>query len=411
MASIINIRTDVKDAHYRYKMPSLLIKIEGRGNGIKTTLPNISDVAKSLARPAAYPTKFFGCELGAQTITDDKNDRFIVNGAHDLSRLRELLDSFIDKFVLCPSCKNPETDLVITRDEMILRDCKACGHSGRVDMAHKLTTFILKNPPKKEKKAKGATSKKGATKGSKAADGKADNGDVDEDVDSNDEMTRKIQEGAKEMEITAPISPAIGSKNGNADDDDADWSVDTSKAAVQARMAGLQEGVQSSLILADDEAEEGPYDVFAKWVAENREGASDSDIYKKAVELGIEKKHKTPQFLVSGLFTEDVLAEIPKRKLIMKKLTPGDSEKHAKSLLGGFEKLVGDTYPDLTPKFANVLMLLYQNDVLPEEDVIVQFTKVASSKYVDKETSKKVRRAGKPFVAWLEEAESEDDEE
>lgn len=32
-------------------MPELLTKIEGKGNGIKTVLPNMSDVAKALSRP------------------------------------------------------------------------------------------------------------------------------------------------------------------------------------------------------------------------------------------------------------------------------------------------------------------------------------------------------------------------
>jgi translation initiation factor 2 beta subunit (eIF-2beta)/eIF-5 len=35
----------------------LLSKIEGKGNGIKTVIPNLSDIAKALARPAAYPIK------------------------------------------------------------------------------------------------------------------------------------------------------------------------------------------------------------------------------------------------------------------------------------------------------------------------------------------------------------------
>lgn len=57
-------------------------------------------------------TKFFGCELGAQTQVDLKNDRFIVNGSHDAPKLQQLLDIFIKKFVLCPECHNPETCLV-----------------------------------------------------------------------------------------------------------------------------------------------------------------------------------------------------------------------------------------------------------------------------------------------------------
>jgi len=58
------------------------------------------------------PTKYFGCELGAQTKFDDKNDRYIINGAHNAEKLQEILDGFIKKFVLCPACDNPETVLV-----------------------------------------------------------------------------------------------------------------------------------------------------------------------------------------------------------------------------------------------------------------------------------------------------------
>lgn len=58
------------------------------------------------------PTKFFGCELGAQTQFDTKNDRYIVNGSHEANKLQDMLDGFIRKFVLCPECDNPETDLV-----------------------------------------------------------------------------------------------------------------------------------------------------------------------------------------------------------------------------------------------------------------------------------------------------------
>jgi len=57
-------------------------------------------------------TKFFGCELGAQVQMNAKEDRYIVNGAHDCEKLQNLLDGFIKRFVLCPNCDNPETKLV-----------------------------------------------------------------------------------------------------------------------------------------------------------------------------------------------------------------------------------------------------------------------------------------------------------
>uniref|UniRef100_A0A7N5KIX6 Eukaryotic translation initiation factor 5 n=1 Tax=Ailuropoda melanoleuca TaxID=9646 RepID=A0A7N5KIX6_AILME len=59
-----------------------------------------------------------------------------------------MLDGFIKKFVLCPECENPETDLHVNpKKQTIGNSCKACGYRGMLDTNHKLCTFILKNPP------------------------------------------------------------------------------------------------------------------------------------------------------------------------------------------------------------------------------------------------------------------------
>jgi len=71
-----------------------------------------ADVYIVCCQHVADPTKYFGCELGAQTQFDNKNDRYIVNGSHTSDKLQDLLDGFIRKFVLCPECDNPETNLV-----------------------------------------------------------------------------------------------------------------------------------------------------------------------------------------------------------------------------------------------------------------------------------------------------------
>jgi translation initiation factor 5 len=93
-------------------------------------------------------TKYFGCELGALTRVDAKNDRYIVNGSHEENKLQMLLDGFIRKFVLCSECDNPETDLIVSQKKGIISaKCKACGHLAMVDMTHKLTAFVLRHPP------------------------------------------------------------------------------------------------------------------------------------------------------------------------------------------------------------------------------------------------------------------------
>ncbi|GAA5865049.1 hypothetical protein JCM3774_003950 [Rhodotorula dairenensis] len=65
MAATVNIRRDVRDSFYRYKMPVLLTKIEGKGNGIKTVFPNMADVARALNRPASC--KLLAAESGDQS--------------------------------------------------------------------------------------------------------------------------------------------------------------------------------------------------------------------------------------------------------------------------------------------------------------------------------------------------------
>lgn len=73
------------------------------------------------------------------------------------------------------------------------------------------------------------------------------------------------------------------------------------------------------------------------------------------------------------------------------------SERHQKALLGGLERLVGLMHPSLVPAVPKLLMEFYQADIL-EEDVITQWGTHVSKKYVDKDTSKKVRKASEPFL-------------
>lgn len=404
-------------------MERLQSKIEGKGNGIKTVVANLSSVAHSLSRPPSYVIKYFGFELGAQTNSNPSDDRWIINGAHEASKLQDHLDGFISKFVLCKSCKNPETDVVI-KDGNILLDCKACGQRSNIDLRLKLSGFILKNQPKKgkkdkaTKKARRAQAKENGTKdenasvnGGSPGESQSDNGDENCDVEqegsSDDELTRRINAEAKE----------IDHPNGDATDDS--WNVDMSAEAIAARQKDLPEDFKRSVVLedGDEDGEDGAgsnaYDQLGTWIIEGAKSkgdvakVEDIEIYKKARELGIEAKHKTLIVLAQSVFSEDIAKQIPKRAGMLKKMMT--SERHQKAFLGGTERFVGVEHPDkLIPQVPAILMGFYQEDLVTEE-VLKAWCGKAGKKYVDIGTSRKVRQAAKPFLEWLENAESDDE--
>lgn len=393
-------------------MPVLLIKVEGRGNGIKTVLPNIEDVARSLNRPATYATKFFGCELGAQTsFATPNDDRYIVNGAHTADRLRELLDVFIDKFVLCASCKNPETELVFTgkgKNEDIHRDCKACGKQTGLDMRHKVVTFILKNKPEKKKKGGKGMTAEANVGGPMVFDADADGGD-DADPGLNQAVPTRGTD----------IDAALGRESDPvlADPDAAE------EVSNKLHSLGLNGGPQSpgpnGHANGDDDDEDedadSPYTQLGEWVAANRE-AENGEITAKIQELGVAGKYKVLVPLLANMFSGDadkVADELKPRVILLQALATG--EKHQKALLGGYERFVGasDAFDELATEkvTSKVLMELYQNDVVAEE-VIQHWATHVTGKYTDKKKSKKIRKTADPFVKWLEEAdEDESDEE
>lgn len=79
------------------------------------------------------------------------------------------------------------------------------------------------------------------------------------------------------------------------------------------------------------------------------------------------------------------------------------SEKAQKALLGGIERYLGNDHPDLIPLLPKILMALYQLDVI-EEEVVTTWGTHVSKKYVDKDVSKKVRKAAEPFLKVSREA-------
>jgi translation initiation factor 5 len=145
----ININHETTDPFYRYKMSRVTVKLEGRGNGIKTVFLNIVKVAKDLRREPLHILKYLGYIFGTQVRSVEGNQRFIINGEYSSQEIQQHVHVFIKDFVLCGTCKNPETELQISsRKGIITKFCKACGHSRPIPSNLKLVNFIIKNPSK-----------------------------------------------------------------------------------------------------------------------------------------------------------------------------------------------------------------------------------------------------------------------
>jgi len=386
-------------------MPKLLAKVEGKGNGIKTVIVNMMEVGKALARPASYPTKFFGCELGAQTQIDKKNDRYIVNGSHNGDKLQEILDQFIEKFVLCEQCDNPETAFIVQpKKEKITSVCAACGHSGQIDMRHRLSTFILKNPPEGDSATPQKMKKVNkANKGDKDKSDKGDSSPNDDDESGFDGWSDDVNVNGKH-------------ENGSHDEGIDDWGEDTSEEAVKKRMEGLGQGVKTLTMNNDLEKPiEQRFNIFFNFVknkinevnGNQTKKLPDKDIVLEAERLDI--KDRAVMVLAELLFNENILEQDlikTHRTLFLRFL--GNNQKAQKNFMGAFEITVGQAFPDaLLKNTARILKQFYDLDYV-EEEVLLEWGAKVSKKYVAKEISEKIHAKGKPFIDWLKSAEEED---
>ena len=415
-STMLPILKDNKDPHYRYKMPKLTAKVEGSGNGIRTVITNMVAVAKALDRPPTYPTKFFGCELGAQVTM---NNEYIVNGSHDPDRLLQLLYGFIRMFVLCTKCNNPETSLIVS-NQNIRQKCIACGHEAVIPKAkHKLTTFIINHPPES---SSGTSAAVNGTNGNGTAGGKSGS-----KASKSDKKSSKKQNGSgSPTNGTSSSSNGNGKDNGsddknghrhhqeeNGDEEDGFDDGEFTAAAYTERLRELRgDGSTNNNMYLNDTKESA--NLFYKLVKEKKElgELEDAQVQKELTKEAerLEIKDKATLVLSELLFTENIVDEIKKYRILLLRFCH-ENRKAQKYLLGGCEKLVGDVYKEkLFGQALKIWKLLYDEDIVEEETVLEWAAKV-SKKYVSKDVAKKLHEKVEPFVKWLKEAEVEDDDD
>nr|XP_020155079.2 LOW QUALITY PROTEIN: eukaryotic translation initiation factor 5 [Aegilops tauschii subsp. strangulata] len=422
------------DAFYRYKMPKMLTKIEGHGNGIKTNIVNMVGIAKALARPASYTTKYFGCALGAQSTFDDKTGVCIVNGAHDTAKLAGLLENFINKYVQCYKCGNPETEVVISKKQTLSLKCAACGFISDVNMSDKLAKFIVNNPPelkkggkdkkamrraekerlkegqaadeemkklKKDGKKKGASSKDSTAKGV-AAKKNATAGGSDEEHATSSTYSQAVD------------FPAAADDDYDDDDDDGvEWQTDTSAEAARKRMEEqLNAATAEMVMLATEETEKkkqhakmSPYDELVEEIKANVGNAATPAQIKAVLSSATLPAKDVTDALFEALFHgagKGFAKDVKKNNDYLAAAVPDEGAQML--LLQAIEAFCGKCSAEALKEVPVVLKCLYDGDVLEEEAIVQWYDEaVAAGK------ASQVVKNARPFVVWLQVAEPDEE--
>ncbi|KAK1417602.1 hypothetical protein QVD17_26732 [Tagetes erecta] len=417
------------DAFYRYKMPKMITKIEGRGNGIKTNIVNMVDVAKALARPASYTTKYFGCELGAQSKFDEKTGVSLVNGSHDTAKLAGLLENFIKKYVQCYGCGNPETEILITKSQMVQLKCAACGFVSDVDMRDKLTSFILKNPPEQKKNSKDKKALRRAEK-ERLKEGEAADKVQKKLVKKpgKEKTSLKKKGNGSDEDHVSPAASQSGDKDngsGEEDDDGVQWQTDTSAEAARQRIQEQLSSVTADMVMLTTEEPVKKTTNSSPASEEDSNGDMKTknlaDMAKEYLKKGVGPKELlaslsgSPQENASAVYEalldgveKGFAKHVLKKKNYLAAVVLGEGEEDSQLLLlRAVEDFCGKSNPNAVKEVPLVLKALYDVDILEEEYIVKWYEEGSSG--VNK--SSLIWKNAKPFVEWLQSAESETEEE
>mmetsp|Transcript_11556 Transcript_11556/g.35326 ORF Transcript_11556/g.35326 Transcript_11556/m.35326 type:complete len:404 (-) Transcript_11556:78-1289(-) len=393
-----------EDEFFRYKMPKLQAKVEGRGNGIKTKVVNCASIGKALKRPPGYVCKFFGCELGAITQISDDKDEYIVNGSHSEKDLIRVLEKFIDMFVLCKKCKLPETELKVSQKRRTIKEvCAACGNSDMVDLTHRLCNHIFQNPPPKIKKSS-RREEAAAAQENLAADA--------EKANSKKKKEKKVKDpeekSEKKKSKTSAKDPSRDGDEAGADGDglvertselSLEDKSDKSDKKLNAMGNSFEDEDRKEDEEEDDDEEDQPKDPVAAMI---NEGMGPKKIAKQVKAMTTEPDARA-KMLITGFLREDYIDVLDKvaESMVTALKNAGITESTGDTICRTFDAVAVDQ-PEVVSKFTNIMKLLYDEDLVDEDQIRNWYARphVLS-----------VKEAVKPLIIWLENAEEESDEE
>lgn len=112
---------DIESGTGRFEMPEPEVRQEGHA----TVFENFQSVCQKLDREASHLLRFLQDELGTSAHIDESK-RARLTGEFSQERIRDAVEAYTERYVLCPECGLPDTELEREQGAEILQ-CAACG--------------------------------------------------------------------------------------------------------------------------------------------------------------------------------------------------------------------------------------------------------------------------------------------
>lgn len=106
-----------------------ILKVKGHHEGTKTVITNFGQVVNCIRRTPEHLMKFLNKELASSS--EINGERLILSRKLSSKDINDKIEKYVKKFVLCPKCKKPDTELGDVGGKVYL-NCLACGEKYEV---------------------------------------------------------------------------------------------------------------------------------------------------------------------------------------------------------------------------------------------------------------------------------------
>ncbi len=106
----------------RFQVPQPRVLIIGD----KTIIQNFNQICDVIHRDLKIVSKWFAKELAIPVHIGEKGE-LILTGRFSSRILSKLLNKFVEQYVICPTCKGPDTELIRLDRRVWILKCHVCG--------------------------------------------------------------------------------------------------------------------------------------------------------------------------------------------------------------------------------------------------------------------------------------------